>query len=75
MYKCPVCDGPLGHEKVDDGMIINKITDDGKTVSIKEIHNKSNGYDLIFCWNHRLSHKIPSDIRVRTLDLIKENQS
>lgn len=72
IYKCPICNGPLGHERVDDGMIINKITEknDGE-IDIMEVHNKSDGYDLVFCWNHRLSHKIPTDICDKVLDLIR----
>jgi len=73
-FKCPICGGPLGYERVDDGMIINKITDDGKEVDIKEIHNKSNGYELIFCWDHRLTHRISRDIIEKTLALIRNNQ-
>lgn len=70
-YMCPICGGPLGHERVDDGMIINKITDLGDKIDIYEVHNKSNGYDLVYCWNHRLSHRIPDDLKDATLDLIR----
>ena len=72
IYRCPVCQGPLGYERLDDGMLINKITDSmNDAVDIFEVHNKSNGYDLVFCWNYRLSHKIPDDLRDATLDLIR----
>lgn len=72
IYKCSICQGPLGYERLDDGMLINKITDSmDDAVNIVEVHNKSNGYDLVFCWDHRLVHKIPDDLRDATLDLMR----
>lgn len=69
-YRCPICNGALGHERVDDGIIISKITEDGNNLEIKELVNKSNGYDLVFCWDHKLSHIIPNPLKDKVLDLI-----
>jgi len=71
-YICPVCKGPLGYERMDDGMIINKITELGKCGYFAyETHNKSNGYELVFCWNHKLSHKIPDALKDDVLTFIR----
>ena len=71
-FTCPICGGPLGYERVDDGMIINKITelDNGET-DVYEIHNKSNGYELVFCWDHKFSHKIPDALKDNVLTFIR----
>jgi hypothetical protein len=70
-FKCPICGGPLGYERSDDGLYIAKIIEDDKgDLDLFEIHNKSNGYDLIYCIDHKLSHIIPYDLRERLLKLI-----
>jgi len=71
-FKCPICGGPLGYERSDDGILVNKITerDNGET-DVYEICNKSNGYELVFCWDHKLSHKIPEDLYDNVLTFIR----
>lgn len=65
--KCPTCNSTLLHERVDDGIIINKIKINGEVI---ELSNKSNGYDRIICSKNK-NHVIPNHLKLKILNIIQ----
>lgn len=68
--ECPVCKAQLEHKRRDDGVIINRINVDGS--GVKEIANKSNGYDQIYCSADE-SHELPSELQEIALNIADEH--
>lgn len=65
-YECPVCGAKLEHERIDDGIIVNRIKKDGEVV---EMGNKSNGGNYVYCSKNK-SHDIGQDLVEAVLDLV-----
>lgn len=68
-YICPTCKSPLRYERIDDGVIVQEIKEDG---TIELIADNSNGSTSVYCSKHH-NHKIPIELIKATMDYVETN--
>lgn len=63
--QCPICQSRLEVERIDDGVIIIEVDENGEC---EEVANKSNGSTTVRCSKEH-THKIPMELSDKILEI------